>query len=158
MLAKNCQKVEIELFPYGTILHENQTLSQIFFEWLCLKLNFFNMKDIPSTIIQFGKHNFGYEPQVKYNYMFSFDLFHVFIWFVSCCIYFLMIFIHKYFSICTWRYLSLYMHVYKYIYIYIYIYICVYIYIYTCCFYESWFVLACIKNFLKGPQVLLLLN
>ena len=32
--AKNYWKTEIELFPYGNISHENQALSQIFFEWL----------------------------------------------------------------------------------------------------------------------------
>ena len=32
MLAKNYWKIEIELFPQGAISHENQSLSQIFFE------------------------------------------------------------------------------------------------------------------------------
>ena len=142
MLVKNCQKIETELFQYGTILHENQTLSQIFFEWLCLKLNFFNMKDIPGTIIQFDKHNCGYEPQVKYNYMFSFDLFHVastFSWFLFISI---SEFVLEDIYLCICMYINTY----------------IYIYIYTCFLYESWFVLAYIKIFLKGPQVSLLLN
>ena len=33
-LAKNYWKIETELFLYGAISFENQTLSQIFFEWL----------------------------------------------------------------------------------------------------------------------------
>ena len=33
-LAENYRKIETELFLYGAISFENQTLSQIFFEWL----------------------------------------------------------------------------------------------------------------------------
>ena len=35
ILANNYCKIENVLFPYGAISHENQSLSQIFFEWFC---------------------------------------------------------------------------------------------------------------------------
>ena len=44
ILVKNYWKIEIELFPYGAISHENQCLSQVFFELLLLA--FFNSLDI----------------------------------------------------------------------------------------------------------------
>ena len=33
-LPENCWKVEIKVFPYCAISHENKSLSDIFFPWL----------------------------------------------------------------------------------------------------------------------------
>ena len=38
ILARNYWKIEIELFLWGTISHENQSLSQILFKWLSVNL------------------------------------------------------------------------------------------------------------------------
>ena len=50
VLFKNYWKIDIEFFPYGSISHENQSLSQIFFEWLYVQ----------NLYLQQQSHNFKF--------------------------------------------------------------------------------------------------
>jgi len=112
--------LSVRLFPFS------------FLHFFCIHFMGRFLKYLPHICLRHASHNLGC---VSCRYVFSFDPFCWFLFWVSFLgrffthYIYIYIYIHVYIYIYSYMYTCMYMYIYMYIYVYIYIYIYLYVYI-----------------------------